>query len=187
MIMPRQVRAALDRITMKVPQIQFFDVKVVVQFLDSVLAGPVLCNDSVDAPGVVYGGFGQIPHFLHDAGPWTIFLRAPVSGSAVTFPGVHSSHSSVNGCFWVNFTLSTRRFARGRSHVEIWTVSQRALRMAVWIGGGGAFSVVLTPFFALRPVGRRVPSFQGTFWEPSMANSCWSSRALVAQWIATGC
>ena len=34
-------------------------------------------------------------------------------------------------------------------------------------------------FFALRPVGHRVPALPRLFFERSMANSCWSSRAPV--------
>ena len=74
--------------------------------------------------------------FLRDAGLWTIFLQASVSGSEVTCPSVHAS---IHGCFWKNFTQSTRRSCLSRSHIEIRTVSQRTLRMAVWIGGGGLF------------------------------------------------
>ena len=51
--------------------------------------------------------------------------------------------------------------------MEIWTLFQRALRVAVWSGGGGwrGIFAVFRCFFGLCPVGRRVLSgdFLGAF------------------------
>ena len=44
------------------------------------------------------------------------------------------------------------------------------------VSGEGCL-LLLAAFFALRPVGRRVPTLPRLFFEPSMANSCWSSQA----------
>ena len=43
------------------------------------------------------------------------------------------------------------------------------MHVVTWRWRWVLFSAVLTPFFELRPVGRRVPGFSGVFFEPSRA------------------
>ena len=63
-------------------------------------------------------------------------------------------------------------YVKVNSGPEVQSASSGHMAVAV----GGCFSAVLMPFFALRPFGRRVPSWLRLF-SPSVANSSWSSRA----------
>ena len=89
------ILAVLYRITVEVPQIQFFDVV----NRDSTLTRLLMC------PSI---------YFLRDAGLWTLISTSSCIWQCSRLLWC----TSVYGCFWKNFTASTRRLCPSRSHVE---------------------------------------------------------------------
>ena len=125
--------------TVEIPQFQFLDKVVrgfrVLQYIDKVVVVPVVMQRQVPLQGVAYEGR---TYFLRDAGLWTIFQRA----FSIWQPLVSrrsSSYLADTGSARQS-TAAFRRisqFLRGLSprcsHMEIRTLFQRALRMAVLI------------------------------------------------------
>ena len=93
-----------------------------VQFLDKVLAGPVLCNDSVDARGVVHGGFGKMPIISTSSCIWQCshLLQCSCVSLLLLLEEFHTVYAKV---------------CPGRSHMEIRTVSPSVWRFGLAVEG----------------------------------------------------
>ena len=157
-------------------QVRFtwFQQRFVEQNLDAWVLGP--SSDVLEA-------LERISHifYVHALFPWAIWRSSSSSWYlAVSCPGVHAT---VNGCFWKNFLRCLRESELGGpccSYLEIWTLFQQALHMAV-----GVFTVFFIVFFGLRPFGRWVPAFRRVFFGPLDGQQLLvieGSRCAVSSW-----
>ena len=158
---------------------------------------PLLSPDSSEVQAIKnFKNIVGVNTFLHPTNPTPLLLRAIENVNPITLdsPFAHENLDYFHAppCVWQSVlrirqsTEAVERISRifyVKARGSCGTALHRALYMAVAAGFGPCFHKV----FRTSSSRTLSPSFQGTFWEPSMANTCWSSRARVAELILSTC